>query len=168
MFALKNHLAKIASFNPRAEKHGEDNVPAGDIKFEVTAHSSVLDEFHGGFRKFLFCRPRAGEQPGLPFSEGDNLTSLSLPNLKPQRLAEDFPGYTLQIASGLDTGEPLKLTEVELSNFVFEPLNGGSVTITFSATCHPDADASGELCQLIQNVVDITLTPPDRAQAAAA
>lgn len=163
-FALTNAVAKVSSFNPRAEKHGEDNVPAGDIKFEVTTHSSALDSFSPTFRKFLFCKPRVGEQPGLPFAEGDDLTSLAQPKLKPQRLTEEFTGYGLTIGSGLDSVEPLHLHDVKLSNFVFEPLNGGSVVISFNATCHPDAEVSGELCQMIQDSVEITLTPPKQAQ----
>ena len=43
MFELKKHPAKVSSFNPRAEKHGDENVPAGDIIFETRVHSSVLD-----------------------------------------------------------------------------------------------------------------------------
>lgn len=160
MFEVTQHTAKMASFNPRAEKHGDENKPAGDIKFELTAHSSVLNEFHPGYRKFLYRKPGVGEQPGLPFADDDDLTALAQPNLKPLKLDEKFPGYVLEICAGLESSEPLILSDVELSNFTFEPMNGGSVAITFSVTCHPDADASGALCQAIQNVVDITLTKP--------
>jgi len=158
-FALQNHQAKIASFNPRAEKHGDENVPAGDIKFEVKAHSSVLDLFDPSYRTFLFRKADlAGEQQ--PLLEGDKLTALAKPKLKPLSLEEDFPGYTLTIGSGLEAIEPLVLSDVELSSFKFEPIEGGSVGITFSATVHGDADDFGEICQQIQNLVDITLEPP--------
>lgn len=35
MFSLTNQQTKITSFNPRAEKHGEENVPAGDIRTRI-------------------------------------------------------------------------------------------------------------------------------------
>lgn len=158
-FALNQHQAKIASFNPRAEKHGDENVPAGDIKFEVKVHSSALDLFDASYRPFLFRKADlAGEQQ--PLLEGDKLTALAKPNLKPLTLDEDFPGYTLTIGSGMESIEPMRLTDVELSSFRFEAIEGGSVSITFNATVHGDADDFGEICQQIQNLVDISLEPP--------
>jgi hypothetical protein len=158
-FALSKHPAKIDSFNPRAEKHGDENVPAGDIKFTLKGHSSLLDLFDPSYRPFLFRKAdSSGDQPSL--IEGDNLTALAKPKLKSLRLDEDFPGYVLEIGSGLDIGKPLRLSDVELSGWIFEAIEGGSVGITFSATVHGDADDFGELCQQIQNVVDVTLEPP--------
>ncbi|MGO1069286.1 hypothetical protein [Lysobacter sp. CA199] len=160
MFSLEDMPAKVSSFNPRAEKHGDDNVPAGDIKFEVNAHSSILDHFHKGLRKFLFCKPRVGDQPGLPFKDNDDLTALNIPSLKPLRLDEDFTGYELQVTTGLETSERITLKGVKLSNFAFEAINGGAVKMSFSASAHPDDKQAGRLYLLIQNEVDITLIPP--------
>lgn len=160
MFNLENHEAKIASFNPRAEKHGDENVTAGDLKFEVTCSNSALDHFDKGLRKMLYRKPAAGEQTDLPLGD-DGLTARKLPRLAPLKWDEDSPGYKLQIATGLAVDEALKLDDVELSNFVIEALDGGSVSITFRASFHPDGRTSGKLCQLIQETVDITLMPPD-------
>lgn len=158
-FSLSKHPCKISSFNPRAEKHGEENVPAGDIKFETRVHSSVLDLFDSSYRPFLFrTAESSGDQPAL--LPGDKLTALAKPKLAPLSLKEDWPGYRLEIGSGLDIAEPLVLTEVELSSFRIEAMEGGSVALSFTATAHPDADASGALCQAIQNTVDVTLVPP--------
>lgn len=159
MLQLTSVQAKLASFNPRAEKHGDENVPAGDLKFELRTHSSVLDAFDKSYRPFLFRKPDLeGEQQ--PLLEGDKLTALAKPNLKPLKLDEEFTGYTLHISRGLEASAGLRLVDVGLSNFVFEAISGGSVAITFSATVHPDADEAGELCSLIQEIVDITLEPP--------
>ena len=158
-FALTKHVAKIDSFNPRAEKHGDENVPAGDIKFSLKGHSSLLDLFDGSYRPFLFRKADlAGEQQ--PLLEGDTLTALAKPNLRPLSLDEDFPGYTLEISVGLELSKPLRLTDVELSGWKFEAIEGGSVGITFSATVHGDADDFGAICQQIQNTVEISLEPP--------
>lgn len=159
MLQLTNVQAKLASFNPRAEKHGDENVPAGDLKFELRTHSSVLDAFDKSFRPFLFRKPDLeGEQQ--PLLEGDTLTALAKPNLKPLTIDEKFTGYTLRISRGLEASDGLHLVDVEVSNFKIEPISGGSVSLTFSATVHPDADEAGELCSLIQEIVDITLEPP--------
>lgn len=160
-FSLNNHPCVIASFNPRSEKHGDENVPAGDIKLSTRVHSSVLDQFDPSYRSFLFRKAdHEGEQQAL--LEGDTLTSLAKPKLAPLSLKEDWPGYRLVIGSGLDLGHPLVLTDVELSNFKIEAMEGGSVALSFSATAHPDADAAGALCQAIQDTVDVTLEPPTK------
>lgn len=168
MLTLTKATAKLSSFNPRAEKHGEENVPAGDLKFEVKVHSTVLDNFDRSYRPFLF-RPAdaAGDQPSL--MQDDDLTSLAKPNLKPLRLDEEFPGYVLRIDTGLGLSDPVVLADAKLSGFVFEAIEGGSVSMIFSAAVHPDSDQAGELCSLIQDTVELSLEPPksasQRAQA---
>lgn len=160
MFGLEKQQAKIVSFNPRAEKHGDENVTAGDLKIECTAHSSVLDHFDKALRKLLYRKPSSGEQSELSLGESDGLTQRKLPRLAPLRWDEDFPGYSLSIDSGLGIKDPIELEEVELSSFVFEALEGGSVAITFRASCHPDAEEAGALYTMIQEDVEITLVPP--------
>src|SRR5690348_15428805 len=163
MFELTNHQAKVASYNPRAERHGADKVSAGDLKVEITGHSSLLDHFDKGLRKTLYRKPVPGEQTDLPLGD-DNLTQRKLPRLAPLRWDEDFPGYRLDIVTGLAVDEVLELEDVELSGFVFEALDGGSVAITFRASFHPDGRTSGKLCQLIQETVEITLVPPEAGE----
>lgn len=166
MFSLENQQAKIASFNPRAEKHGDENVPSGDLKLECTLSNAVLDHFDKGLRKMLYRKPASGEQSDLPLSDTDGLTARKLPHLAPLRWDEDFPGYTLSIDSGLGVKDPLVLDDVELSNFAFEALDGGSVNVTFRASFHPEPEQSGALCSMIQETVEITLTPPDVGEPA--
>lgn len=167
MLTLNKATAKLSSFNPRAEKHGDENVPAGDLKFEVKVHSTVLDNFDHSYRPFLFrAADASGDQPGL--LKGDDLTELSKPKLRALVLEEEFPGYTLRIGSGLDSIEPLVLTDAKLSNFTIKAINGGSVSLSFSAAVHPDSEAAGELCSLIQEEVELTLEPPKAAAQHAA
>lgn len=40
--------------------------------------------------------------------------------------------------------------------------------VSFSVVCHPDPRTLGELCEQLQDVVDLTLTPPKAAQQKAA
>lgn len=168
MLSFIKQKTRIANFNPRAEKHGPDNVLAGDIKLETQVHSSALDQFDTVLRTLLYRKAAVGEQ--VPQSElaldtTDDLIALRVPHLAPLRWDEDYPGYELGIESGSGLLEPLQLSGVELSNFVFEALEGGSVAVTCRATCHPDTRASGALCGLIGKDVFITLTPPDTGTA---
>jgi len=163
MFRLTSQQTKINSFVPRMEKHGDENVLAGTMKCETTMHSGVLDIFDKGFRKLLYRKPAPGEQAELPLADGDGLTARKLPCLKPLVWDEDFPGYAVAIQSGLALDEVLKLTDVELHSFSFEPLDGGSCTVKFALNFNQDGRTSGKLCQLIQETVELSLTPPDRS-----
>lgn len=153
MFQLTEHQTKIAGVNLRAEKHGDENVPAVDVKLETTVHSSALDAFDPQLRTFLFRPAAAGEQQSL--LEGDNLTGLRVPRIKALTWDEDFPGYSLQT----DVGD-IDLT-VDLSKFRFEAVEGGAVRLTFNATTHPDGADVASLYELIQETVGLTLTPPE-------
>jgi hypothetical protein len=160
MFKLTKQQTKVIKFNPRAEKHGDNNVLAGDLKLETTVHSSVLDNFDKGLRPLLYRKPAPGEQSELPLEASDGLTARKMPQLAPLVWDEKFPGYRIEIESGLAVDETLKIADVEIKGFEFEALDGGSVRVTFSAAFHPDGRLSGKLCQLIQDTVELTLTPP--------
>lgn len=155
MFSLHQHQTKIAAVNLRAEKHGDENVPAVDVKFETTVHSRALDAFDPALRPLLFRKAEIGEQPSL--LEGDDLIGLRLPQLKTLSWDEDFPGYSaVTDVGGLNL-------QVELSKFKFDANEGGAVKITFNATAHPDPDSVASLYELIQETVELTLTPPKGA-----
>lgn len=160
-FALTTQQVKISSFTPRMEKHGDENVLAGTMKCETTMHSSVLDIFDKAFRSLLYRKPAPGEQAELPLENSDGLTSRKLPCLKPLQWDEDFPGYKVEIQSGLALEEVLKLSDVELHGFTFEALDGGSCNVKFSLNFRQDGRTSGKLCQLIQNTVEMNLIPPE-------
>lgn len=164
MFELQGHTAKIASFNPRAEKHGDDNKLAADIKFELTCGNSVLDAFHKDLRPALYRKAGKGEQQDL-IAGADGLVAVKFPRVGGLSWDEEFPGYELSIAGGLGLSEPLDLVDVTLKKFKFDPLEGGSVAITFSAVFHPDTEEAGTLCSLIQSEVELSLFPPSKQDA---
>jgi hypothetical protein len=161
---LFKSTATIRSFNPRAERNGPKNVPAGDLSFAVSLPAAVVDDFIQGARAMLFARaadaPPPRDELQLADPEAAGLTALRNPNLKPLVLDEDFPGYTLSIVRGNGMRKPIEIEKVELSKFAFEAKQGGTVNVTFSASFHPDEKISGPLCQLIQEQVEITLVPP--------
>lgn len=159
-FSLTNKQTKINSFTPRMEKHGDGNVLAGTMKCETTMHSGILGLFDKGLRKLLYRKPAPGEQSELPLGDSDGLTARKLPCLAPLKWDEDFPGYKLEIDSGLALDETLKLSDVELHDFQFEALDGGSCKVKFALNFNQDGCTSGKLCQLIQDTVEMSLIPP--------
>lgn len=166
MFELDKQQAKITSFNPRAEKHGEENVPAGDIRIQVACPNTVLDHFGKGLRPTLYRKASAGEADTTDIRDvPGNLTQRTLPQLKPLKFDGDWPGYSAVIVPGMGLTDPIELNDAKLSNFQLEPMDGGTVVVTFSVSFHPDEDQSGRLCGLIQDLVELTLVPPSNDKA---
>lgn len=151
-FQVTKSPAKLDSFTPRAELHGEEKVPACSIGLTIGLHSSALDQFDPSYRPFLF-REETGADEGqgnLTLVAGDKLTALAKPKLKALKLAEEFPGYTLRIHAGLDSGADLVLSDAKLSGFEFKAISGGSVEIGFSVAAKPDEAQAGRLYGLVQ------------------
>jgi hypothetical protein len=164
MFALTDQQVFIRNFSARKEIHGDITKLAGTLTCEVTCNNAVLDEFDPGLRALLYRKPDAGEhvQGELPIEQTDGLTARRLPHVKPQVWEEDFPGYTASFPSGIKVKDEISLAKLKLSKLVFEALDGGSVRITFSLAIPAPMEwmTAGKLDFLIQEMVQMTLTPP--------
>lgn len=159
MFSLHHVQAKLASINPRSEIHGEDRVPACDLKFEITGSNDLLSEFHPSLKSFLYERPA---EPDLA-DDGKSLTQLRFKLLGSLKYAAEFVGYTLRVHWGLSGHDDIVLSECEVDTFRFDPQDGGSVTVAWRVIAHPSERDMGRLCGLIQREVEISLEPPEAA-----
>ena len=159
MFSLQRTTAKLTSVNPRAEIHGEDRVPAADLKFEITAGNDVLAEFHPSLKGMLYERPA---QPDLA-DDGTSLTQLRFKLLGPLKWAAELAGYTLRVHWGASGHDDIVLSDTEVDTFRFDCQDGGSVTVGYRVIAHPSERDMGRLCGLIQREIEISLLPPDGA-----
>jgi len=164
MFELNEARVRVANVNPRAEKHGEENKLAVDIKIEATLPGDTLNAFDPGLRAALYRDLRKGEQADLPGIGDNKFGAVRFPLVKPVVWDEEFTGYAMSIGTGLGLSEPVRLSDVTLRKFVFEPMQGGSLGLTFSIVAHPDTDDAGVLCATIQDDAVLTLTPPAAAE----
>lgn len=158
MISFNNTTAKILSVNPRAEKHGDENVLAGDLKFQIKAHSKILHSFSPMLREF-FYQPDNDDQASLDMGE-DNLTSLRHPEIPAIPWLYEGEGYKLRLDYGLGGDSDVKLHDVKIGKFSLTPQEGGTVIVGFRAQSQLDADTIGKLCDLIQGEVKIDLVPP--------
>lgn len=165
MFDLDQATVKLASVNPRAEKHGEDTKPACDLKIEAVLPSSALIHFHPELRQHLY---KKDENPDLvdQVVDGEGLTVLRYPRMGAIKWDWEGTGYTATIDYGMGGDSNIELGDVKVDHFVFEAQNGGSVTVTFRILAHPDSDDMGKLCEFIQRDIELTLTPPEPKTAA--
>jgi hypothetical protein len=160
MFELSERNAIVSNVNFRAERHGDENKTAVDIKVELDAHKSALKHFDPALVDFLFREPAVGEQQRLDVDdESDKRTALRVPRIGALKWDEKFPGYELTIVEGMGLKKPLQMV-VDLSKFSFEAKEGGSVAITFTASGHPDGKQSASLVEQIQEQVTLTLVAP--------
>ncbi|MGE5622215.1 MAG: hypothetical protein ACM3WS_03555 [Bacillota bacterium] len=158
MFELKSQV-KLASVNPRAEIHGEDRVPAFDLKIEAVCPNDVLIHFHPELRQQLY---KKAEDPDLVEQlDGEALTALRFPKMGAIKWDAELTGYKVEVDYGIGGDSNIVLGECKLDGFKFSPQNGGSVGLTFRIICHPQSEDVGRLCEFIQREIDITVTPPE-------
>lgn len=171
MFSLTNHPVKINNYTARKELNGELRVLAGTLTCETNCHNSVLDQFDPALKALLYRKPDADEAPPqseIPLEVTDGLTARRLPHVKPQVWDEDWPGYSASFSSGIKLKDEITLGKLKLSKLVFEALDGGSVRISFTLTIPAPLEwmVSGKLDRLIQETVEMTLTPPGENEPA--
>lgn len=156
-FELQKARAKITSVNVRAEIHGDNRVPACDIKVSVKMSNAALDHFATGLKEAIFSggEPKQGDMLGGVSS----LTSRRFPNLGVLTWDWKGAGYDFTAHYGVDGSQDIDL-KADIDGFRFNCEEGGTVEIGFRAQAHPTEAQLGRLCTLIQCEVDITLTPP--------
>jgi hypothetical protein len=71
------------------------------------------------------------------------------------------PATRLSVGYGIGGKSDIQLGDVKVDHFKFEPMNGGSVLISFRIIAHPETADVGKLCEFIQQNIDLTLMPPE-------
>lgn len=152
----------LTSVNPRAEHHGDQLVPAIDLRFTLNMNSAVLNLIHPGLREAFYQEPsQAGLLPPDELQNGDQLRFEKLS--APFAWKEEVPGCTLMIDYGLGGPSNVNLADCKLHKQSFDLQEGGTTKVgfTLSATHSLDAPAAGHLCLSIKKDMHITLSLPD-------
>lgn len=158
MFDLDTTQVKLTSVNARAELHGEDPKPAFDLKIEATLPSTTLIQFDSQLRGWLFKRDETPDM--IDQLDPDALTALRFPKLGALKWDWEGTGYHCTVGYGIGGASDIWLEDCKVDHFKFEPLNGGSVLVTFRIIAHPETADIGKLCEFIQQNIDLTVTPP--------
>jgi hypothetical protein len=159
MFEINNLKTQLASVNPRAECHGNEKKPAFDLKLICAMPNDVLIDLHPELRGLLYKRsdsPDLVEQADL-----DALTALRFPKLGKLKWGLEVEGYSLRVAYGIGGPSDINLGDCKVHKVSFEPQEGGTVSVECTVIAHPERGDVGRLCELIQQTVEMTLTPPE-------
>lgn len=154
----------ITNVNVRSEKHGDEHVPAADIKVRWTTGNDALGEFHP-LLKAMFYKPaqEAPEQPELDGVEAvSDMPLLRCPVLEPSiKLNTEGIGYRVEIDRGLGGPSNILLTDCKLNRFAAALKEGGSVEITWTIQAAKlTEDQLGKLATMIDAETHITAVPP--------
>lgn len=167
MFNLKNENAEITHLNLRAEKHGDGNEPACDIKVSVDLAAERLDDIHPGLCESLYRRPTTGDQIALIDKKAEQaFTVVRHPGLEPVKVKQKFPGYELQVFKPADTdGDPIWFLNAEVKNFTITPHEGGTTNVSFSVGTNVDEDDIAGLLPFLRDPEAVLTLVPPKAQA---
>lgn len=162
MFELTQATAKLTSFNPRRELHGDDPQPAADLKIEFAMANDDLALFHPTLKSLLYhFDPQIGGDlvdAAKKDEDASYAPHLRFPKLGPLKWDNELFGATVTIHYGLKHG--IVLQGCNVNSFVLEPQNGGTVTTSLRVQGHPGEKESGKLCTLIGGEITISVEPP--------
>ena len=160
MFELMDQKARLHSYTPRRELHGETPVPAATLIFETVVDADVLALFSPTLRHFLFHKAEHSPDLADEAAEANDLRYPEITNALKWTL--ELVGAVLTIEHGLGAKSDLVLPGAKVDGFQITPAQGGMVNVRFSVGAHPDERQSGKLAFLIGTELTITLTPsPD-------
>lgn len=160
MFTLENQKAKLINVNPRAEKHGDENALACDLKFEIRTSNDVLSEFHHSLKSAFYKEPDQGNL----IDEPDTLSQLKFPDMGPISYGMELVGHELVVHYGIGGKSDLSIDDCRVNHFRLHPQEGGTVIVTFRVQGNPSEHVIGKLCSMIQEEIDISLTAPGESQ----
>jgi hypothetical protein len=166
MFELRtNTPLHVVNVKPRRERHGEDDVPAVDLKLRWEAPNDVLSLFDG---HLLYALYRGGDAPEAPELDGvepiSALPFLRFPKMLPIKWDEEQTGCTLTIDHGMGGKSNMKLQDCKVNHFRLDCKEGGTVIVEFRVqTNKADEKQMGRLCSLIGQDIEATFAPPEIA-----
>lgn len=165
MLRFTEQPATISSVNVRAEKHGEDPVPACDVGITFECGAKVLDSLGKGLREVLYAN-EDGRQARVPGSgDAEDGPKRRFPNLRPLGFDMEWPGYKVGIVWGdLASSITLDLSDVTVKKIKAEPKDGGTVAVSLQMQCHPKKEIYGDLAQLNQREIKLALAPPSASE----
>lgn len=157
MFEITEGDVLLAHLNTRTEKHGDEDIGAIDLKIKCRAANTILDLFDPRLRSTLFQRAGGGQQADMHSPE--HLPQRVFPHIPAVNWDDKLEGYTASIGTGLGL-VTVTLGQVKVHKFKFEPVDGGTVDLTYTVSCNPSAEQVAAVYPLNGQGIILTLTPP--------
>jgi hypothetical protein len=160
-FELTEQKARLASYTPRRELHGEKPQPAASIAFEVRGEAADLLPMFSSTLRSSFYYKLEGPAGNLADATHD-APDLRYPQIaKPLHWTLEIVGARVTIHQGLGGLSDLVFPDATADDFTIEPTQGGIVVVRFRVACHPDRQQSGYLAHMIGEDCNVTFEPPE-------
>lgn len=151
-FSLTKEKFVLASINTRGEKHGDERVPALDLKFTATLSNSILLKIHPGLRDSLYVQDRQRD------IEKDYGRKLKFPLLGTIPYELEIPRVRLRVHDCDSEANDVVLIDGKANKFKITAMEGGSVAIAFRVQFSDyDTDVLAALARVLQQTVPISL-----------
>ncbi len=151
-FSLTKERFTLSSINTRGEKHGDERVPALDLKFTATLSNSILLKLHPGLRDALYVQDRQRD------IESDYGRKLKFPLLGTMPYDLEVPRVKLRVHDCDSESNDVVLSDGKANKFKIAPMEGGSVAIAFRVQFSDyDTDVLAALARVLQQSVPISL-----------
>lgn len=135
----------------------------------INASPDFLDTMDPMLKHFFFRKAVKDEQIPFDMENGevrdevdpDKLVALRFAEFEPWKIKGKWERYEVQIAGALEGSELLGFVDATIKELQFNPLEGGTVVISFKASFPIDEDESTPLLGFWNNQgIRITLIPP--------
>jgi len=157
MFDLNRDFVRIADVNPRAEKHGDDDVLACDIKCEASMPNAVLSKFSESLKSCLYTHAEGATGDML---NPDHMPVLRNPLMGPIKWALEMESTQFRVHHSDNEGgdiDDLVFSDCKTSKFTLTCKEGGTVVVGFRVQCHPDEADAARLLTMINKTVKVSL-----------
>ena len=148
----------IVSVTARSEVHGPDREPASDIKLRAEVPNDVLNIFDPALKPALYWFDN--DRTDL-VDKGKSHEPGFLPHIRFQQLGamcwdDEVVNARVHIKRAGES-KGVTLAPAKVNKFHFEPLDGGTVTLSMRVQYKPDEKQAGKLAMLVQQEVEVTL-----------
>jgi hypothetical protein len=153
----------LVNLNARAEKHGEENVPAGDIKVRAQLGNDCLAMFHPTLKAMLYHYDKMADEDLVDKAKATDpayLPHLRFPEIPAFSWKGEMIGARVIVHTGIDKKSDIVLDPCNVNSFSMEPQQGGTVIVSFRIQTHPDEKQFGKLYVLNGSTIKISVEPP--------
>jgi len=146
---------KLSNLNLRVERHGQENVAAGDLSVTLVVPNTTLATLASTLRHHLFVKDLSGQTD----IDQDHVTALRYPEFGTLAWGKDYPNVDVTILYGVDS--PIFLEDCTVTKIKLTPHEGGSVSWALSIQGHPSDVDVVKLRHLVQCDIDLTALQRD-------
>lgn len=155
-FNFNKHDVRVDHLNLREEKHGEVSKQAVDVKIKASVPNDFLSYLHPTLKWSLYDKD---DQPDLVPDE-KHLPRLRYASMDPIKWRGEMikAAVTFHGAKAKDDKEVV----CTVGKLVLEPLDGGTVQVTFVCQFYPDPAEVGFLAGVLGRDIKFSVEPEKR------